>query len=412
MGENPWFIVLFSMTTKVRSSKFRHLVGNPVQARECFGDVTCGNISSESTVIKGNSQYFAVPWVASGTVCVVPFTQMGAVPDDTSLIHNVNDDGDKAAVNEFNFSPHDEQLLAIAGQDGSVGVFRFPEGGLTSDINNAELRIQASDKRLLGIDWHPLASGVFFSTAADKAVTFWNAEASGAELFKLPSVHKGLLTSTSWNGEGSQLATCAKDKTLRIFDPRNAQLIGEATCHDSPKSSRVQWMQNSDLIITAGFTRTNERELAVFDPRKLGARLASSKLGSSSSTSMLFEDPDNSLLFVAGKGDGTINFFEVTSDAGCLHPCSEYKSNTPQNGLALLPKSSVKVDTCEIDRFLKLSGTRVEPIRIQVPRQESSFFQEDIFPDTWDGRATMNASEWSSGANNARNLRSLDPAQA
>lgn len=163
------------------------------------------------------------------------------------------------------------------------------------------------------------------------------------------------------------------------------------------------------MIITTGFTRSNERELAIYDPRSIKTRLATYKLPTSSSTSMLFEDPDNNLLFVAGKGDGSILFFEVTNDAPCVHPCSEYKSNTPQNGMVMLPKSVCKVETCEIGRFLKLSGTRVEPIRIQVPRQESSFFQEDLFPDTWDLKSTMKASQWQSGANNARNLVSQDP---
>lgn len=151
-------------------------------------------------------------------------------------------------------------------------------------------------------------------------------------------------------------------------------------------------------------------ELSAFDPRKLGSALTTYKLPTSTSTSMLFEDPDNSLLFVAGKGDGSINFFEIESaSSDCIHPLSDYKSNTPQNGLALLPKQCCNVMACEIARFYKLSGTRVEPIRIEVPRQESSFFQDDIFPDTWDLKPTMNASEWAGGANNARNLVSLEP---
>ena len=122
---------------------------------------------------------------------------------------------------------------------------------------------------------------------------------------------------------------------------------------------------------------------------------------------MLFEDVDNSLLFVAGKGDGNISFFEV--DGSEIFPLSDYKSNTPQNGMCLLPKKVCNVLSCEIARFMKLSGTRVEPIRIEVPRQESSFFQDDLYPDTWDLKPTMNASEWAGGANNQRNLVSLEP---
>ena len=122
------------MTTKVRSSKFRHLIGKPMQLRDCYGDVTCGNISSESTVIKANEDFFAVPWNQPGSICVVPLTQHGAVPEDTPLVVNINNDSETVAVNEFNFSPHDNCLLAIAGQDGSAGVVRIPESGLTQSI--------------------------------------------------------------------------------------------------------------------------------------------------------------------------------------------------------------------------------------------------------------------------------------
>lgn len=123
------------MTTKVRSSKFRHLIGKPMQLRDCYNDVTCGNISAESYVIKANSEYFAVPWKSAGSVCVVPMGRNGAIPEETPLIVNVNDDGETTAVNEFNFSPHDNNLIGVAGQDGSVGIYRFPEGGLTSNIS-------------------------------------------------------------------------------------------------------------------------------------------------------------------------------------------------------------------------------------------------------------------------------------
>jgi len=392
----------------VRPSKFRYLEGKPLQLRDCYGDVTIGTISTESAVIKANETFWAVPWKTPASVCVVPHTRVGTVPEETPLIIN-NNDGDKVGINEFNFAPHNADIVALAGQDGTAAIYRIPsENGLSSNVNDAEVRIQASDKRLLSVDWHPLASGTLYTTAADKTVSFFDVEAGGAQFATLPNVHGGLLTNTSWNYDGSLLVTAAKDKLVRIFDPRGSQLVAQAPAHPSPKSSRVQWMGKADRIIVAGFNKTNGRELAVYDPRNFSDRIATAILPASSSTCLLFEDVDNSLLFVAGKGDGNITYFEVANDAPFAHELSQYKSNTPQNGLALLPKSAVNVRNCEIVRFLKLSGTKVEPIRVEVPRSESNFFQEDIYPPTWDGKATMTSSQWQSGANNARNLTSLE----
>jgi coronin-1B/1C/6 len=80
-----------------------------------------------------------------------------------------------------------------------------------------ELRINASDKRLLSVDYHPLASGVLITAAADKKIALWDLEAGGAQRVTLPDAHKGLVSNWSWNYEGSLLATSCKDKKLRIF---------------------------------------------------------------------------------------------------------------------------------------------------------------------------------------------------
>jgi len=78
--------------------------------------------------------------------------------------------------------------------------------------------------------------------------------------------------------------------------------------------------------------------------------------------------------------------------------------------LTLLPKSVCNVRSCEIARFLKLSGSRAEPIRFEVPRQQSHFFQDDLYPDTWDHKASINGSSWGNGNNGSRNYVSVRPA--
>lgn len=388
------------MTTKIRQSKFRHLFGTPFQLRECYGDICIGQSSTESAVLKANDQFFALPWAEKGTICVVPLPRVGTVPEETPLFFNINEDQDRTAINEFEFSPHDNQLIACAGQDGSVAAFRIPgPDGLTENIKEASVRVQASEKRLLSVGWHPLASSVVYTASANKQISFFDLEAESV-LFDLPAVHKGLFTNGSWNKDGSQFATCCKDKKLRIFDPRNSEMIAETDNHQSAKSSHVMWMKGVDVICTAGFTRTSERELAVYDPRNMATRMHTQKLSSSSSAVMMFADEDVNVLFLAGKGDSSISYFEVTSDAPGVHALSEYKSNTPQNGLSLLPKTVGNIKKCEIARFLKLSGTRVEPIRFEVPRQQAeNYFQDDLFPPTSDRKASMTSEEWAGGAN-------------
>eukprot|EP00276_Gloeochaete_wittrockiana_P016241 CAMPEP_0184347066 /NCGR_PEP_ID=MMETSP1089-20130417/15226_1 /TAXON_ID=38269 ORGANISM="Gloeochaete wittrockiana, Strain SAG46.84" /NCGR_SAMPLE_ID=MMETSP1089 /ASSEMBLY_ACC=CAM_ASM_000445 /LENGTH=401 /DNA_ID=CAMNT_0026677981 /DNA_START=41 /DNA_END=1246 /DNA_ORIENTATION=+ len=400
------------MTTKIRASKFRHLFGTPFQLRDTYGDALVGSVSGESHVLKANKTFFALPWVKTGTVCVVPINRIGNIPEATPLFVYHDQESYATQINEIAFNPHDDFQLATAGNDGGIGVWRIPgPEGLSADITQPELRFQAGDKRLLGLDYHPLASNLVISVAGDKKVAFWDLEAGGAESLVLPDVHKGLLTNWSWNYDATLLSTACKDKKLRVFDPRASQVVAEVANHDNAKSAHVQWMGKVNKIFTAGFSKTSERELAVYDPRNLSGRLHTEKLSPSSSTVLMFGDEDTNLLFLGGKGDGTISYFDATEDAPGVHFLSEYKSKTPQNGLALLPKSVVNVGTCEIARFLKLSGNRVEPVRFEVPRAQSGseIFHDDLYPDTYDEQPATTAAQWLGGANGARGYASMAP---
>ena len=113
---------------------------------------------------------------------------------------------------------------------------------------------------------------------------------------------------------------------------------------------------------------------------------------------MPFYDNDTSLLFIAGKGDGNIRYFEIEDDKPYIHYISDYKSSTPQLGMAMRPKTACDVGSCEVVSMVKACKTILEPIHFCVPRK-SELFQDDIFPDTPGPDPSMSASEWLGGAN-------------
>jgi len=209
------------------------------------------------------------------------------------------------------------------------------------------------------------------------------------------------------------LATSCKDKILRLFDPRQEKVVAESKDHDGAKGSRNLWLTGKkDLVFSCGFTKTSERVMALFDPRRFNTPLTTQKIDASSSSLMPFYDPDNSVIFLAGKGDGNIRYYEVGDSDPFIFYLSEYKSNAPQSGMACMPKTALDVMRCEIMRFLKLTPQgQVIPLRFEVPRADNQFFQDDLFPDTWDGRAAMTSQQWFGGANNPPNLISLDPSK-
>jgi len=107
---------------------------------------------------------------------------------------------------------------------------------------------------------------------------------------------------------------------------------------------------------------------------------------------MPFYDNDTNVMFLAGKGDGNVRYFEIVDESPYVHYLSEFKSNTPQRGGCMVPKRMVNVSECEIVRFLKVGTKTMEPISFQVPRK-SDVFQDDIFPDCFSGEFSLSASE-------------------
>jgi len=279
-------------------------------------------------------------------------------------------------------------------------------------MSTPDTTLNASPKRLLSIDFHPLSQHVLVTSGADYEVRFWDANRT-EPLFQLPKVHKGIITSLSWDAwRGDTIATFSKDKALRLFDPRSSDpVIGEvANDHVGAKGGKALFLGKVGKVLSIGFTRANDREAHIFDPRNLSTKLANVKLDQSSSTPLVFYDDDNSLLFVSGKGDGTIKPYEVVDEDPFLLPLMEYKSKDPAAGLALMHRSATNVMKCEVNRIIKLTPQGLAiPIRFEIPRQNNDWFQEDLFPDSWDGKPTTTAEEWSGGANNGRNVVPVKP---
>ncbi|MDP2437727.1 MAG: hypothetical protein Q8P67_18455 [archaeon] len=283
----------------------------------------------------------------------------------------------------------------------------MPDDSLPGIVKEPVQTIAAhAGKRVTLVDWHPLASHTVLSIDSTKASKITDVNAARVVL-ELANPYKGLVTSVTWSASGDRLATYAKDKKLRIFDPRGNACVAEVEDHQGVKAGSVVWAHTHDLLVTVGHGRMT-RGYSLWDPRNMSKRLVNVDLDSSSSSLIPILDQDTSVLLLGSRGEGCIKAFEVAPDG--VHALSEFKSVDPVAGLAALPKTSCNVDKNEIIRVLKLVPSKniVVPIRFEIPRVVSHF-QEDLYPPTWDLRPSMSSSDWLAGANNPPNKISLEP---
>lgn len=81
-------------------------------------------------------------------------------------------------------------------------------------------------------------------------------------------------------------------------------------------------------------------------------------------------DPDTNMLFLAGKGDTTIMYMEVTDKDPYLVEGIRH-SGEQTKGVCLVPKRALNVMQAEVNRLLQLTSNMVIPIMYQVPRKVS-----------------------------------------
>lgn len=223
--------------------------------------------------------------------------------------------------------------------------------------------------------------------------------------------HIDTIYSLDINRDGSLIATTSKDRTLRIIEPRSGIVVSEGICHMGTKCSKVVFLSN-DKVLTTGFSKHSDRQYAIWKQHDLKEPLIQEFIDSSSGVLQPFFDFDTKVLYLAGKGDGNIRYYEIIEEQPYIYYLNQFLSGHPQKALGFMPKRGLNVAQCEVFRFYKLhaGGNVCEPISMIVPRK-STLFQVDLFPDTLSGQPATNCKDWLSGRNVQPILMSLQTGQ-
>lgn len=397
----------------VRDSKFRHVHGDAL--KETYQDIRLSTKATESTGIRGNGKFICFPWESGGggTLAVIPLTRTGRLPRDLPLVT-----GHSGGILDFEFNPFDDNILVSSSEDMTIKVWSIPDEGIKTHMREPVLTLEGHGKKVPFCTCNPTSANIVASASFDQTCRVWNLTEQ-EEAFKIEVPDQ--VMALRWNYTGSLLGATCKDKKLRIIDPRASKFAAECKIHDGAKASKVEWIGASDIaecnkMVTTGFSSQAERQIAYWDMRKFSGPDSSDPLNLlvlDQGTGALypFFDPQTQMLYVAGKGDGNVRFFEVTAEDPFLHYISDYRSTVPQKGFDFLPKRCVDVSKHEIMRGLKLETTAVVPVSFQVPRK-SEAFQEDLFPDCPAGIPALSAEDWVAGAEGRFPiLRSMRPGE-
>ncbi|XP_049777746.1 coronin-7 isoform X3 [Schistocerca cancellata] len=392
------------MAWRFKASKYKNAAPIVPKPEACIRDIFVGSYQTYGNNITASATFMAFNVDHNGSsLAVLPIDDCGRKSKTMPLLHAHSD-----TVTDMDFSPFHDSILATGSQDCLVKIWQIPENGLEENLTNSECTFSHKQRRVETVCFHPVADCLLTSTSFT-TLTLWDILAE-RELFSNAD-HCDVIQSVSWKKDGILLATSCKDKQVRVVDPRASVPISQsANSHQSIKDSRIVWLGDSNRILTTGFDSGRQREVYIRDLRNFEEIEKSLVLDSSTGVLIPLYDPDTGMLFLAGKGDTTIAYMEVTDKEPYLVEGIRHNGDQTK-GACLVPKRALAVMQAEVNRVLQLTSSSVIPIMYQVPRKSYRDFHGDLFPETVGNVAPISASQWSSGINAEVARVSLDPAK-
>ncbi|KAJ6636345.1 Coronin-6, partial [Pseudolycoriella hygida] len=376
------------------SLKFHHLYGTPLKWEHCILNICVSKSNWDSRFCAVNPKFLAIiveSIEGSGAFIVLPHAHVGRINPDYPLVN-----GHKGPVLDIAWCPHNDNVIASGSDDGVVKVWQIPDGGLSKILTEPMIDLLYHQGGVGLVLWHPTALNVLLTAGSDNQVIIWNV--GTGEVLRHINCHPDVVYSACFDWVGSKLVTTCKDKKIRIINPRTCEVESEALCHEGSSATQAIFLKHG-IIFTTGCNRKSERQYSLRAPEALGKPIVMAELGAADGVTFPLYDPDTNLIFLCGKGNSVIPYFEIIPDPPFVNYINLFQFAGTQAGIAMMPKRGCDVNICEIAKLYRLdSNGFCRIVSMQVPRQ-SELFQEDLYPDTLSKEAATTAEEWSAGKN-------------
>mmetsp|Transcript_23307 Transcript_23307/g.65455 ORF Transcript_23307/g.65455 Transcript_23307/m.65455 type:complete len:392 (+) Transcript_23307:76-1251(+) len=382
-------------------SKF-HNTASTIEKSYVYPELRLSQAEHAQTIAV-SGKWLACAWSSRGgaSLGVIPLEEHGKRPEDVRQVHPHSQ-----AIMDIQFHPYRDDLVGTVGDDGAVKVTDLATD-LISDVG-----AHGQDRPAYVFRWNLAADSVVASGGADGMVRVWDASNPGKCLAEAATA-PGCVWDLAWSYAGDPVVACmGDDKNLSLIDVRAAKVVFQGAAHAGTKRAKVAWLGNEDKLATTGFSKFRERQFFVWDKRNMEKPLASKSYGSSPSVLTPHYDPDTKLVYLAGRGESSVQVIDVSLAKSPYYTelvTGKVTAKDPHTSVALLPKRALDVMDCEVGRLYRATARDyVEVVHFHVSRRNKDFFADELFPPTASAYS-MSAQEFLDGSARPPVTKSLDP---
>ncbi|KAL7715819.1 Coronin [Entamoeba marina] len=384
-----------------KGSKYKHLQCKDYKSDQWYPDVRPNDGGPEVTMIAASANYVAVNWksAGAGVIGCIPLSCMNKRKEDPLMLQGHTD-----KVIDIVSCPFDDNLFFSSSMDATIRCWKLPYPTELGQVINPTITLNGHKKKV-DVIAHHFAAPLIASGSSDNTIKLWDYEAN-KEVVSIAS--SNACFSMDWSYNGDTLITTEKSKKLQVYDFRSGSVVKEYKCHDGIKASNARFASKTDpFIFSVGFDRMQNRQYGVYDLR-LDAPVAIKPFPSSSSICCPVVDIDTSLIYINGRGDSLVKVFEFDStNKSYISEITQQNAGESLKGIALVPKRSVNVKECEINKLLRLGQNKISKNGSYVIRRASTRYQDDLYPDTiWVGQ-NISAEDYLKGENAVPKLHHL-----
>lgn len=384
-------------------SKYKNAYCDQPSADKTYSNLRVGTQSGD--FFQANPKYFVYSAQGGGGPFVVQSMESGACRLEAD-VPTVN--GHTGACLSFDWNPFNDNQLASCSDDCTIKLWTVPDGGFKANHTAFDQDLSGHMRKVTHVKFNPTAANSLISAGAEHSVKLWDVE-KGVCAVSNDETHPDLILDLAWDYYGNQYATTCKDKTVRICDARSGGLTHQIpTAHDGTKSAKCTFLGAGGNLLSVGFSRTSMRHFKIWDPRDVSKPVVTKDIDQAAGVMMPFYDNDTGMLFLAGKGDGTLHYYDLPGTAPWVVALNTYRSTVSATSMAFMPKRGLNVSKNEIARLLKLTASTMEPLSFVVPRKTDAF-QPDLYPDTAAPEASHSFDEWMGGSNKGPRVFSMNP---